>query len=68
MTADKDFGEIVFRQKRANFGVLLIRLEGLTPETKAKVTGDALEEHESELSRAFSVLSPSTIRIRRDIS
>ena len=68
MTSDKDFGEIVFRQNRASFGVLLIRLEGLKPETRAEITGDALGVHERELSRTFSVLSPSTIRIRRDIS
>jgi len=36
ITADKDFGEIVFRQKRVTQGVLLIRLSGLSPRTKAE--------------------------------
>ena len=30
ITADKDFGELVFRQGQASTGVLLIRLWGLT--------------------------------------
>ena len=34
LTQDKDFGELVFRLKRAHFGVVLIRLQGYTPEAK----------------------------------
>ena len=30
ITSDKDFGELVFRQKRVHAGVILIRLEGLS--------------------------------------
>ena len=36
MTADKDFGELVFRQHLIHSGVLLIRLAGLKPELKAE--------------------------------
>jgi predicted nuclease of predicted toxin-antitoxin system len=34
MTADKDFGELVFRLRRVAFGILLVRLPGL-PSQKA---------------------------------
>ena len=35
LTADKDFGEIVFRQRQVTAGVVLIRLLGLSPGLKA---------------------------------
>jgi len=34
ITADKDFGEIVFRQRRVNRGVILVRLAGLPQENR----------------------------------
>jgi predicted nuclease of predicted toxin-antitoxin system len=44
LTADKDFGELVFRQRLVHAGVLLIRLAGLTPDVKAAL-GAAAAEH-----------------------
>jgi hypothetical protein len=35
LTADKDFGELVYRLRRISAGVLLMRLAGLSPATKA---------------------------------
>jgi predicted nuclease of predicted toxin-antitoxin system len=67
ITVDTDFGEIVFRQRRASVGVLLIRLRGLTPAMKATVVAEAVREHGHELAGAFAVLSPGNIRIRREI-
>ena len=64
MTADKDFGELVFRQQQVNAGVLLIRLAGLSKDIKAELVSDALRGHSDELLGAFSVLSPGMIRIR----
>ena len=37
LTADKDFGELVYRQRRAAGGVVLIRLAGLGADRKAEV-------------------------------
>jgi predicted nuclease of predicted toxin-antitoxin system len=64
VTADKDFGELVFRRQQINAGVLLIRLAGLSKESKADLVVDALRGHSDELAGAFSVLSPGMIRIR----
>jgi predicted nuclease of predicted toxin-antitoxin system len=66
ITADKDFGELVFRQRQASTGVLLVRLWGLRPDTKATVVSGAIQEHGQELAGAFAVLSPGSIRIRRE--
>ena len=66
ITADKDFGELVFRQRQASTGVLLVRLGGMRPDTKAKVVSGAIQEHGQELAGAFAVLGPGSIRIRRE--
>jgi predicted nuclease of predicted toxin-antitoxin system len=65
VTADKDFGELVFRQGRINSGVVLLRLAGLTLETKASIVGSAIASHAIALPRAFTVIAPGAVRIRR---
>ena len=65
LTADKDFGEIVFRQRRASAGVILTRLHGLRTSTKAEIIADALREYSDEMDGKFVVISPTTVRISR---
>jgi predicted nuclease of predicted toxin-antitoxin system len=67
LTADKDFGELVFRQDFSTAGVVLIRLAGLSAENKAEIVVSAISEHNSELSQAFAVITPVAVRIRRKI-
>lgn len=65
LTADKDFGELVYRQKLLMNGVILSRLSGLTPESKARTLIKAIENHAEDLSpETFAVVTPGTIRIR----
>lgn len=65
ITADKDFGEIVFRQRRVTEGAFLIRLSGLPQEVKAKLVAQAIEKHSAELVGAFTVITRNHIRIRK---
>ncbi len=65
LTADKDFGELVFRQRRISPGVILIRLAGLSPERKAEIVATAIIKHSEELPQTFSVVTSSAVRIRR---
>lgn len=65
LTADKDFGELVFRMGSIHTGVVLTRLAGLSPETKARIVSAAFADHGNELPSAFSVVSSGRIRIRR---
>ena len=65
LTADKDFGEMVFRRRLHMHGVLLIRLAGLTPARKAEIVALAVQEHLAELPRFFAVIMPGLFRIRR---
>jgi predicted nuclease of predicted toxin-antitoxin system len=64
LTCDKDFGELVFRQKRASSGIVLIRLGGMTLDSKAKVVVRAVSDHHPEMIGAFTVISPGLVRIR----
>ena len=65
LTADKDFGELVYRQRRLTLGVVLIRLAGLPQTEKAGVVVTVIDEHGAELPRAFTVIAPQSVRIRR---
>lgn len=64
LTADKDFGELVYRQRRLMPGVILIRLAGLSPTEKAGVVASVIDEHGAELPQAFTVIAPKSVRIR----
>ena len=64
ITADKDFGELVYRQGQLHTGVLLLRLAGLQNKHKAILISAVLEEHGDKLSHAFSVISPGLFRTR----
>jgi predicted nuclease of predicted toxin-antitoxin system len=65
LTGDKDFGELVFRLGRFAPGVILLRLAGLSARSKGEVVAAAITQHIEELSRAFVVITPATVRIRR---
>ena len=65
LTEDKDFGELVFRQGLVHMGVVLVRLSGLSLPAKATNISTVLANHENELLKAFSVISPGWVRIRQ---
>ena len=67
LTADRDFGEMIFRQKKISKGIILVRLAGLTPTSKANNVSSAIEKHLEEVQNAFAVITPSAIRIRKII-
>ena len=64
LTADKDFGELIFRDNRYSFGIVLIRLSGLTADDKADVVITAIKQHMDEFAGAFTVISSNSVRIR----
>ena len=65
LTADKDFGELVFRQRLVHAGILLIRLAGLAPDVKAALVAATFRRHGEELSAGFAVLSEHSLRLRK---
>lgn len=64
ITGDKDFGELVFRDKRYAFGVILLRLAGLTALEKADLVASAINQYSDKLENAFAVIGPRSVRIR----
>ena len=67
MTADKDFGGLVFRLRRVAFGVLLVRLPGLLSASRADAVAQVIAEHGDEMPGTFTVLSVGQVRIRQSL-
>lgn len=65
ITKDKDFGELVYRLRRINSGVILIRLDGLIQDQQIYIVTSALKDHIKELPGAFTVIAKNSIRIRK---
>ncbi|MGC8782338.1 MAG: DUF5615 family PIN-like protein, partial [Anaerolineae bacterium] len=65
LTADKDFGEMVFRQRLHTHGIVLVRLAGLSSSRKAEIVASMVNQHATELAHAFAVIAPGVFRIRR---
>ena len=66
LTADKDFGELVFRRKLLSIrGVVLLRLAGLSSLRKAELVSKAFHERDHQFAKAFAVISPGRVRVRR---
>lgn len=64
LTADKDFGALVFRQKQLAKGVVLTRLAELLPNSTPDVVSRAFKDHGSEFDGNFTVITPGDVRIR----
>ena len=67
MTSDKDFGEIVFRQRKVTTGVVLLRLYSKSSKEKAEIVLDALEKHSENLKDAFTVITEVGVRVRKNL-
>jgi predicted nuclease of predicted toxin-antitoxin system len=64
LTEDKDFGELVFRRGLFTYGVILARLQGLSPNEKAKRISEAIQNNQHNLWNKFVVITEDKIRIR----
>lgn len=65
ITADKDFGELVYLRRQQETGVVLLRLGDLTDVEQAAALVRVMREHGSELAGCFTVVAPTRIRMRR---
>lgn len=62
LTADKDFGELVFRLGRVHKGVVLLRLMSLA--AQAETVAEIVRRYGVQMWGAFTVIAPKTVRIR----
>ncbi|MGH7471758.1 MAG: DUF5615 family PIN-like protein [Longimicrobiales bacterium] len=65
VTNDKDFGELVYRQRLASTGVVLLRLAGLSATAKSAAVSRAVRDHAADIPGSFTVVSPGHVRMRR---
>lgn len=65
ITQDKDFGELIYRLQQIHSGVILIRLEGIKPKSKAEIVFAAIKQNENELTNSFTVIQKHLVRIRK---
>lgn len=68
LTSDKDFGELVIRQRLIHAGVVLFRLAGLSMLHKSHIISESLAAHGNEMQQAFMLITPGHIRIRTEIN
>ncbi len=64
LTGDKDFGELIFRDRQHTCGIVLIRLAGLSPADKATIVVEVMAAYETQLANAFCVIARNIVRIR----
>jgi predicted nuclease of predicted toxin-antitoxin system len=65
LTADKDFGDLIFRQGWNHHGVLLLRLAGLSADKKVELCIKVINAHLVEMRGNFTVVTKKTMRIRK---
>ena len=65
LTADKDFGELVYQKRRLHSGILLYRLHGLAIEEKILLIVTVIDMYELELLCSFTVITPRSTKIRK---
>ena len=62
LTNDKDFGEIVFRQKLAPTGIVLFRVKGQDVREKVKLLKKLLAVYSDKIANHFVVVARDKIR------
>ncbi|MEW6572207.1 MAG: DUF5615 family PIN-like protein [Bacillota bacterium] len=63
ITNDKDFGEMIFRERKSHSGVILLRLEDESAENKIRVLERLLQRYADRISHSFVVTTETTVRI-----
>jgi predicted nuclease of predicted toxin-antitoxin system len=65
LTEDKDFGDLVFRRRRAVPGVVLMRIAPESPALKTMRLGAAIERYGEGLFGCYMVIEEGRFRSRR---
>lgn len=62
VTNDKDFGELIFRERRKHRGVIFLRLEDERPANKIAVLAQLLANHSARLPHQFVTVTETKVR------
>jgi predicted nuclease of predicted toxin-antitoxin system len=63
ITRDKDFGDLVFRDKKQHLGVILLRLQIKHPANQLLVLQRVLDEHLNEIVGNFVIATDASIKV-----
>jgi predicted nuclease of predicted toxin-antitoxin system len=64
VTEDNDFGELVVRDHLPSAGVVLLRLSGMARALQPEYIAQTIAGHAASLPGAFTVITPSSVRVR----
>jgi predicted nuclease of predicted toxin-antitoxin system len=64
LTADLDFGTLVYQQSNKHADVVIIRLSQLSVSDKSKTVLHVLATYGERITTAFTVISSNSVRIR----
>ena len=56
ITLDKDFGTLAYRQKQVHSEIILVRLAGIKPATKAIIVKSVIKNYSHSIENAFTVI------------
>lgn len=62
ITNDKDFGEMVFRERRSHHGVIFLRLNDEGAANKVETLRQLLENHADKVSEQFVTVTENKVR------
>lgn len=65
ITNDKDFGELVFRERRLHNGIVFLRLDDERSVEKIDVIRRLLKSHSNKLVDRFVIVTRTTVRFAR---
>lgn len=65
ITNDKDFGELIFRERSKHFGIVLLRLQDERSHAKIDALSRLLQDHADDLANHFVVVTEKLIRISK---
>ena len=64
ITEDKDFGELTYRLRKPNKGIILLRFRKEDIEVKIKKVKEVLEKFREEIQNRFTVITTNKVRIK----
>lgn len=64
ITEDKDFGELTYRLKKPNKGIILLRFRKEEIVIKIKKVKEVLEKFQTDIQNRFTVITVEKVRIK----
>jgi len=67
LTRDKDFGDLVFRDKNQHVGIILLRLKSSLPASQLLVLKKVIDEYLDQIEDNFVIATDDSIKVIKSI-